>query len=122
MTHMTKNDKMLFDKVFWEQDTTDTTDTKNHDDTYYLVGYDITDSKLRLKVAKELKGYGVRVQKSVFECKTSVIKFNKLIEKMNKMIQSPDSVRIYKLSKTTPIKIIGWQNPIFDDEDDYFFI
>ena len=94
-----------------------------HDDAYYLVAYDISDSKLRLKVAKELKGYGVRVQRSVFECKTSQAKYHQLIKKLQQMIQSPDSVRIYKLTKTSPIKVLGCQDPVFDDEEeDYYFI
>lgn len=35
---------------------------------FYLVCFDITDDKKRRRAVKILKEYGVRVQKSVFEC------------------------------------------------------
>jgi CRISPR-associated protein Cas2 len=35
---------------------------------YYLVCYDISDDRIRYRVVKVLKGVGVRIQKSVFEC------------------------------------------------------
>jgi CRISPR-associated protein Cas2 len=35
---------------------------------YILVCFDITENKIRYRVVKALKKYGVRVQKSVFEC------------------------------------------------------
>ncbi len=35
---------------------------------FYLVCFDIVDNPMRYRVVKILKGYGVRVQKSVFEC------------------------------------------------------
>ncbi len=35
---------------------------------FYLVCFDIVDNPVRYRVVKILKGYGVRVQKSVFEC------------------------------------------------------
>ena len=34
----------------------------------YIVCYDITADKTRLKADKLLQGFGVRIQKSVFEC------------------------------------------------------
>ena len=38
------------------------------DNFLVLVIYDITDDKKRLKIAKILKSYGYRIQKSAFEC------------------------------------------------------
>ncbi len=35
---------------------------------FYLVCYDICDDRMRYRVVKTLKGIGVRIQKSVFEC------------------------------------------------------
>jgi len=34
----------------------------------YIVTYDISSNKLRRKVDKALKNYGIRIQKSVFAC------------------------------------------------------
>jgi CRISPR-associated protein Cas2 len=35
---------------------------------FYLVCYDVVGDARRVRVANLLKGYGLRVQKSVFEC------------------------------------------------------
>lgn len=37
----------------------------------YMICYDITDSKRRQKVAKTLMNYGIRAQKSFFQCEIS---------------------------------------------------
>ena len=34
----------------------------------YVISYDISENKIRNKVAKILEGYGKRIQYSVFEC------------------------------------------------------
>jgi CRISPR-associated protein Cas2 len=34
----------------------------------YIICYDISDNRARYRVVKALQGYGVRIQKSVFEC------------------------------------------------------
>ena len=34
----------------------------------YVVAYDIEEDRVRLRISKLLERYGVRVQKSVFEC------------------------------------------------------
>ncbi len=65
---------------------------------FYLVCFDIVDDSVRQKVAKVLKGYGKRVQKSVFECgELNERQFLKLKEKMESLIDaSEDSVRYYR--------------------------
>lgn len=65
---------------------------------FYLVCFDIVDDSARQKVAKALKGYGTRVQKSVFECpELNEVQFLKLKEKMESLIDSTeDSVRYYR--------------------------
>jgi CRISPR-associated protein Cas2 len=65
---------------------------------FYLVCFDIVDDATRQKVAKVLKGYGIRVQKSVFECPELTEKqFLKLKEKMESLIDATeDSVRYYR--------------------------
>ena len=35
---------------------------------FYIICYDISDDRDRYRVVKALKGFGTRVQKSVFEC------------------------------------------------------
>ncbi len=88
---------------------------------FYLVSYDITDTKRRTKLAKILKDYGDRVQYSVFEC----ILDNKLLDKMVKRIhkivkEEADSIRIYSICANCEkvINIIG-QGKVSKDEEVY---
>ncbi len=65
---------------------------------FYVVCYDIIDDQTRNKVAKIIKGFGYRVQKSVFECPDlSEKRLLKLKDKIERQIDSTqDSVRFYR--------------------------
>jgi CRISPR-associated protein Cas2 len=70
---------------------------------WVLVTYDVaTDtavgrSRLR-RVAKVCEGYGQRVQKSVFECTVSENNYERLKQRLLKIInEKEDSLRFYKL-------------------------
>ena len=45
---------------------------------FYVISYDISDTKTRNQLAKILEGYGTRIQYSVFECYMGREKFNVL--------------------------------------------
>lgn len=63
-----------------------------------MVSYDIVDDKKRLQIAKLMKNYGERVQKSVFECRLDDRRFLKLKLEIEKIIDwEEDSVRFYTL-------------------------
>lgn len=66
----------------------------------YLVSYDITDDKRRTRMSDGLLNYGVRVQKSVFECLVTDRQV-KAIESLARQVvdDDNDSVRIYRLCK-----------------------
>jgi CRISPR-associated protein Cas2 len=68
---------------------------------FYLVCFDIVDDSIRNKVAKALKGYGYRVQKSVFECPDLTEKqFLKLKDTLEGLIDNTeDTVRYYRQCK-----------------------
>lgn len=68
---------------------------------FYLVCFDIVDDRIRYRVVKILKGFGIRVQKSVFECRSlSEEQFLKLRQSLEQCIDSTqDSVRYYMLCK-----------------------
>ncbi|HHT62670.1 MAG TPA: CRISPR-associated endonuclease Cas2 [Clostridia bacterium] len=72
-----------------------------------VVIYDITDNKRRVAFAKYLQGFGVRVQKSAFECILSSSKYDKLIKGIPKLISPEDQVRVYKLTSNADIKAWG---------------
>jgi len=59
---------------------------------FYIVSFDISDARARYRVAKLLKSYGYRVQKSVFECPDLTEK--KCLEALIDF--TTDSVRYYR--------------------------
>ena len=66
--------------------------------TRYVICYDIPDDKRRTKVAKCLDGFGDRIQWSVFEAVMDHALIDKLIAKVQDLIDpDEDQVRIYAL-------------------------
>lgn len=86
------------------------------DKEFILIIYDIVENKKRVKFAKLLSGYGIRVQKSAFEAMLTKQRYNKLIKEIPHYIDKcEDSVRIYKVSGRE--KVISWgEVPEFDEE------
>lgn len=54
---------------------------------YYLGMYDIGCNKVRYRVCKVLRAYGIHQQKSVFECRLTVWQRTELIEQLEDIIQ-----------------------------------
>ena len=66
---------------------------------FYLVCYDIVLDRRRNKVAHILQGYGMRVQKSVFECVLTPDQREMLNQKLVTFIDADeDQVRFYPMS------------------------
>ncbi|OZM56240.1 CRISPR-associated endonuclease Cas2 [Lottiidibacillus patelloidae] len=68
---------------------------------YYLICYDICESKKRTKLAKKLKDFGVRVQKSVFEAFLTEDKYKEMVELVSPFATENDSIRIYPLTNSS---------------------
>jgi len=65
---------------------------------FTIISYDIVNDKRRTKVMKLLKGYGTRVQYSVFECRLNAVELTKLSHELRGLIDlNTDSVRCYRL-------------------------
>lgn len=65
---------------------------------FVVVCYDIPSDRRRDKVAQTLKGFGYRVQESVFECEINAEQFSKMKQRLTKKIHAEeDSVRYYSL-------------------------
>jgi CRISPR-associated endonuclease Cas2 len=67
--------------------------------TNLLILYDITNNKLRRKIEKTLRDYGVRLQYSVFECRLDANLRSELREKLTditethrKLVKENDSI------------------------------
>jgi CRISPR-associated protein Cas2 len=77
---------------------------------FYVVSYDIPDTKRRTKLAKALEDFGDRVQYSVFECILDNELLDKMVSRITRIIvEEDDSVRIYALCANCEkvVKVIG---------------
>ncbi len=86
---------------------------------FVVVSYDVVDDRKRAKIAKAMKSFGERVQKSVFECRLDdqqLIKMKKTLESM--MDMNEDSIRFYFLCKgcVERVEISGW-GTVMEDEN-----
>jgi len=73
-----------------------------------VVIYDIVDDKRRRKMVKCLESYGIRVQKSAFECYVDDTMYKNLIKKMEKIIdEKEDLLRVYRLTGIYNIECWG---------------
>lgn len=82
--------------------------------TYDVETIDPEGARRLRRVSKICKDYGIRVQKSVFECNVSPAQKNYIVDQIGRTIDvEKDSVRIYELGNN-PSKImhIGAHKPI----------
>ena len=90
---------------------------KSNDKKYFvLVIYDISSNKRRNHMAKVLNSYGFRVQKSAFEAMIRPDKYKKLLQDIEKIPETSDSIRVYKIQGTGTIEVFGEQYSIEDEE------
>ena len=91
------------ENYFWN--TTENSYTKK---IFVLIIYDIIDNKRRVKFAKEMNGYGFRVQKSAFEALVDDSLFTKLQKVIPMLIEKEeDSVRIYRMTGYGEVDLFG---------------
>ena len=65
---------------------------------FYVISYDIPDDRRRSQLAKVLKGFGTRVQYSVFEAHLNKRQYGELKHAVARLIEpAEDSVRYYAL-------------------------
>lgn len=76
---------------------------------FYTVSYDIEEDRVRNKIARLLKGFGERVQKSVYEVQLDEKQLEKLSRIVENLIGKEDSVRWYCLCENCQklVKISG---------------
>lgn len=79
----------------------------NHNKVYVLIIYDISDTKMRTKLAKHLSGYGFRVQKSAFEALLPKNKYRKLLDELPRFVTKDDSIKVYKMVGSGQVTSFG---------------
>ncbi|BAJ64485.1 CRISPR-associated endonuclease Cas2 [Anaerolinea thermophila] len=66
--------------------------------SFYVLAYDISDDRRRLKLARLMESLGVRVQGSVFEAYLTATELERLLRRCSKILKKEeDSLRIYRL-------------------------
>ncbi len=90
------------------------------DRVFVLVIYDIIDNKRRVKFAKLLQGYGMRVQKSAFEAIIPKRKYEKLLKEIPEHITEEDNVRVYKIIGNG--QVVTWGNTGHEEPEDIILI
>lgn len=73
----------------------------------YAVVYDISCDKERNRIDKMLKGFGFRIQKSVFECRLKKREKEELIAGLQKLDIQTGFVKVYRLEYTSRNEVIG---------------
>ena len=84
-----------------------------------LIAYDIANQKRLRKVARLMQNYGVRVQRSVFECSLSPQRAARLIEKVKPLLKPrEDRIHIYRICESCRPKFtaFGTGNYLPQDE------
>ena len=79
---------------------------------FYLISYDVVNDRRRNKIAHLLEGYGMRVQKSVFECVLTADQLEFVQKRLLKVLKpQEDQVRFYPLSAhcRRKVMILGLQ-------------
>lgn len=100
------------ENYFWN-----TEEIENIRQLYVLIIYDIVDNKRRNRFAKEMSGYGFRVQKSAFEAMIPGHLFKTLLIKIPSLIdEQSDSVRVYKIRGNGEVALYGTNLRIGSEE------
>jgi CRISPR-associated protein Cas2 len=91
---------------------------------FYLVCYDVVDDRRRNRVANLLKRFGLRVQKSVFECVLNPDQRELVKQRIEKVIKfEEDQVRFYPMSPRHRQKVLVFgMQPDREVDDDVFIV
>ena len=87
-----------------------------------IVAYDITSNQRIVKVAKIIKDYGVRVQKSIFEVSVNPVLFEEMTARIEMTIEpGTDGVKYFPLCEKCAgtVEIIG-QGQYTDPDEEYY--
>lgn len=85
------------------------------DRKWYIIAYDISDTKLRQQLVQILLDYGQRVQYSIFVCKLTSFHYRDLEKRIQRLMKKRENVEGMK-------KVVAWQQNMeesFGDELEY---
>ena len=65
---------------------------------FYVICFDVHDDKRLRLISNEMENFGVRVQRSVFECHLETVQLQELKQRLSDLMEpSEDQVRYYRL-------------------------
>lgn len=90
----------------------------------YLICYDVVQDRRRSRVSKVLEGYGIRVQKSVFECALNADQYAMVQRRLGQLIEpEEDQVRLYPMTEPICRKtVILGQKPSYAIDSTSFIV
>ena len=90
---------------------------------FFVVCFDICDPRRLRRVANELENFGVRVQRSVFECRLDDSELADLKDRLSQLIDAAeDHVRYYSLCpKDIPAIVIDGDGSVTAEPDYHLF-
>ena len=89
-----------------------------------IVAYDIAEPRRLTRVAKAVKDYGIRVQKSIFEVEVDSRRFSQMKVRIEEIIEaSEDGVKYFPLCEKCAgtVEIIG-QGVFIDPDEEYYVL
>lgn len=90
---------------------------------HMIVAYDIADPRRLSRVAKIIKDYGVRVQKSIFEVKLDEKRFMEMKSRIEKeIVPAEDGVKYFPLCEKCAGTIENIGNGILLDPDREYYV
>jgi len=88
----------------------------------YAVVYDISSNKKRRQVSRLLKGFGFRIQQSVFECRLDNKGKRDLLKELRQLEVKTGFIKVYKLQHHFKPREIGCRKSSDIDDDSAFII
>lgn len=88
----------------------------------YLATYDVSLARERIRLARLLSGYGVRVQKSVFEVRLTRSDHARLTRDIRELDLKSGSVLLYRALETVPAETIGQSTKTYITEGDQTWV
>jgi CRISPR-associated protein Cas2 len=88
----------------------------------FLASYDISLARERVRVARLLSGYGVRVQKSVFEVRLTRGDHARLTEALTDLALESGTVLLYRALENVPVESIGQPNETPVNEEHHAWV
>ncbi|MBP7479464.1 MAG: CRISPR-associated endonuclease Cas2 [Spirochaetaceae bacterium] len=91
-------------------------------DAEFVVVYDISCSKERRHIDRLLKGFGLRVQKSVFECRMRKRDISDLLKRLESINIKTGFVKIYRLEYSSKNPVVGVAPERTDETPNAFIV